>query len=306
MMPCRPLRDDPSGGPRVWACSRAAILLIASLATAGPAAAQSAVRDPEPRPLLYWAVNTGIATIAGWIQGRPSRQPLRRALLGGLAGGSLMYAGQRMIGTGEPRMRIVALQTAAVGTSLTRNIALGVPPFSELNFVLLPFYVRVRPHGESKVSVRLSAVGLMQAIRAGRRYGSWPDVKRSLETGALVFAVDDNVLECLSPACTVGTVGEHRFGNFAYAVDGDACLRHETLHLLQDVRDAGLYAMPASDWALQRSGSFGRWLSRYVALDGFMPLHWLGSAVAAQHVDAACRGLGSFTECEATALAHNH
>ncbi len=305
-MPCRPLRDDPSEGPpRERVYLRAAVLLIAVLVAPGPAAAQSAVHDPEPRPLLYWAVNAGIATVAGWIQGRPSGQPLHRALLGGLAGGSLLYAGQRMIGAGEPRLRIVALQTAAVGTSLTRNIAMGAPAFSELNFILLPFYVRVRPHGESKVAVRLSAVGIIQAIRAGRRYGSWPDLKRSLETGALVFAVDDDVLECLSPQCTVGTVGQHRFGNFAYAIDGDACLRHETLHLLQDVRDTGLHAVPASDWALQRSGSFGRWLSRYVVLDGFLPLHWLGSAVSAERFDAACRGLGSFTECEATAMAHN-
>jgi hypothetical protein len=284
---------------------RAAVILTAALAAANPVAGQGSLAEPQPRQLLYWAVNTGIATVSAWIQGRPSRQPLRRALVGGLAGGTLVYAGQRIIGGGNPHLRAVALQAAAVGTSVTRNIALGESPLSELNFILLPFYVRVRPHAASKVSVRVSAVGLIQAIRTGRRYHTWPELGQSLETGALVFRVEGDVLECMSPACTVGAVGQHRFGNFAYATDGDACLCHETLHLLQDVRDAGLHAMPASDWALQRAGPVGRWLSRYLVVDGFLPLTWLGSDIRAERFDRACRGLGSFTECEATALAHN-
>jgi len=305
-MTCRPLRGDPSAGPpRARAHLRAAVLLLALQAAALPAAAQSGPPDPHPRDLLYWVVNAGVATVSGWIQGRPSGQPLRRALAGGLAGGTLVFVGQRMIGTGEPHLRGLALQTAAVGTSVTRNIAVGDPPFSELNFILLPFYVRVRPHDASKVSVRVSAVGLVQAVRAGRRYRTWPTLGQSLETGALVFRVEGDVLECMSPACTVGAVGQHRYGNFAYAIDGDACLRHETLHLLQDVRDAGLHALPASDWALRRSGPIGRFLSRFVVLDAFLPLSWAGSNIAAERFDQACRGLGTFTECEATALAHN-
>jgi hypothetical protein len=305
-MPCRPLRDDPSEGPpRAGIRFRAAVLLAAALAVAGPAGAQSAVPEPQPRNLAYWAVNAGIATISGWIQGRPSGQPLHRAVLAGLAGGTLMYAGQRIVGAGNPHLRIVALETVSVGTSVTRNIALGSSPFSELNFILFPFYVRVRPRAETTVSVRVSLFGLVQAVRTGLRYDAWPDLRQSLATGAPVFAVAGQVLKCLSPDCTVRVVGQHRYGNFAYAVDGDACLCHETLHLVQDVRDAGLHALPASDWVLQRSGSFGRWLSRYVVVDGFLPLLYLGSNIVAERFDPACRGLGTFTECEATSLAHN-
>jgi hypothetical protein len=283
---------------------RATIALVA-LAAAGPVAAQGSVPDPQPRPFLYWAVNAGAATVSGWIQGRSSGQPLRRALAGGLAGGTLVYVGQRLIGLGKPDLRGLALQTAAVGTSLTRNIALGNSPFSELNFILLPFYIRIRPHAESKVSVRLSTLATIQAIRTGVKFHTWPDLWQSLQTGALVFRVDGEVLECMTPVCTVGAVGQHRFGNFAYAVDGDACLCHETLHLLQDVRDAGLHAMPASDWVLQRAGPPGRWLSRFLVVDAFLPLSWLGSDIRAERFDPACRGLGTFTECEATAMAHN-
>ena len=290
------------------ACRAAAGLAAAALmlATAAvPASSQRTSSAAGPRPVLFWAVNTVTAMLSGWAQGRRAGAPVHRAAIGGLVGGTLMYAGQRLIGTGKPGLRVAGLETVAAGASVTRNIALGSGPLSDLTFVVFPFYIRMRPRGEDRLSVRLSAAALFSAIHAGIGYRTLPDLRESLLTGAPVFAVDGPVLECLSPLCTVRVVGRHQFGAIAHATGGDDCLCHETIHLAQDIRDALLYAVPAGDLLLQHCGAPGRFLSRFIAVDGFLPLMFLNAGINGGRIDPACRGGGGFYECEANALAHS-
>jgi hypothetical protein len=190
-----------------------------------------------------------------------------------------------------------------------------VPPLSDVTLTFYPLYMRIGTTGGPLVRIRVSALALVSAARMAAVYGTAPDVLESIYSGALVFPVPGDEVRCAAARdgdCLATVVGEHRFGAVAYAtgpegclarVHAGGCLGHELGHVAQDTRDAVLHAVPASDWALSRMGGVGRWLGRYVVLDGALPLMLLGHVAESPHFEGSCRLQGwEFYECEAEAM----
>ncbi len=256
-------------------------------------------------------MDVGTATLSGWLQGRFGKVGAVRALLGGVAGGTMMYGGQRLIGTGRPGLRFAGLQTVALGASVARNLGTGHPPWAELTFPVFPLYVQVRPGGGPHVSVRASAVAIGGIIHSAREFHRWPDWKESVLAGMPVFSVPVQRLNgCArydgSGRCVEAVVGHHVFGSVAYATGSEHftprnVLTHELGHAAQDVRDAVLHAVPASDFVL-RSDPVGRVLARFLAIDVVLPLNVLSHAAGPPTSDPGCKQLNTFYECETEAM----
>ncbi len=291
----------------------AAVILLV-LANSLPSHAQDARPRPRSDPPFYWGVDVGTATISSWVQGRFGKAGLPRVVLGGLAGGSLMYGGQRLIGTGLPGLRFVGLQTVAVGASVARNVGTGHAPWAELTFPVFPLYVQVRPvrpAGTAPVRVRASAVALGGLVHTAREFHRWPDWKESLIAGMPVFSLPTARLDGCAEydqagRCIQGVVGHHVFGAVAYATEPEHftarnVLTHELGHTAQDVRDAVLHAVPASDFVLN-SDPVGRVIARFLVIDVVLPLNILSRAAGPPTSDPGCRLLDSYYECETEAM----
>lgn len=292
-----------------WLRRAGPIFIFLSLLAATPVQAQGTLPPARSDPSFYWGVNVATATLSGLLQGRASRVPVTRALLAGVLGGSTMYAGQRLVGTGEPALRFLGLQTVAVGASVARNISLRRGPVHELTFPVFPLYVRLGLAGRPHVSARVSAVALGGIVHSAREFHVWPDWRQSLVAGMPVFSVPEaRLASCPKPTpkgdCAV--MGHHVMGAVAYSgrpVDMNirTILTHELGHSAQDVRDAVLHAVPASDFVL-RQDRVGRFLSRFVVLDLVLPLNAVSRAAGPRSTDPACRDLKSFYECETEAM----
>jgi hypothetical protein len=302
-------------GPPQWRSLAAALTVAgASLVLGLGAPPLSGQRPEDPRastPVMYWGVDVGLATLSSLAQGRipeEGRRSWLRALVGGLAGGTLMYAGQQLVGSGRSGLRLLGLETVALGASVARNLGRGDPALSEVTFPYLPFYVRVRPGADPPLDVRLSVVRLASALALGARYGARPDWRESLRSGVVVLSVPGERLDCLGWTdrwCDRSVVGNHLFAAVAVARDtpegAEAVLTHEIGHAAQSVRESLLFAVPAGDALLVRAGAPGRTLARWVVLDVVRPLYGLDHALEDQG-GRACDGR-SFLECEVEALA---
>lgn len=289
----------------------ATLLLVGGIGLSFPASvATQTTTNARRAPLFYWGIDVGVATLAGLFHGQIHHAAPQRAIVAGIVGGSLMYGGQRMVGAGDPALNLPGLETVALGANLTRNIGSGVAPFSDLTFPFFPLYVRIRPGRPAPLRVRISALGLYSTIRMSLRYGQAPDWGRSLISGAVVFTCTGQLLLCEErqrTGCSVVRVGEHRFGAVAYAHDPLGCTRDEVLahelgHVAQDIRDAILFAVPASDYALDHTGRVGRWIGRVLVVDAVLPLMLTSRLVGPPDFDPACHGFSKFYECEAEAM----
>jgi hypothetical protein len=295
--------------PRVLA--GAVILLTTHLPASGTLAAQIDAPRPTCRAGFFWGVDVGTATASAVLQGRAHGVSVLRAVIGGVAGGTAMYAGQRLIGTGQPALRFVGLQTVATGASLARNLGTGRGPFAELTFPLFPLYLRVHTAGRPHVDVRLSVVALGGIVHTAREFRAWPDWQESLIAGMPVFGLDASRLgSCLerdrAGRCTESMLGHHVFGAVAFArqpgvLSAGNVLTHELGHAAQDVRDAVLHAIPASDFVLD-GDPVGRVLARFFVVDVVLPLNLASRAAGPPDIEPACRGVGTFYECETEAM----
>lgn len=289
-------------------CVLVALVTIA-LSVPGLGAQATPGSVPKPAPFFYWGVDVGVTTLSALVQGRASRVPLRRALMASLVGGSVMYAGQRIVGSTEPALRLAGIQTVALGANLGRNIGKGVPALSDLVLPLYPFYVRVRRDERPVVSVRLSTMAVAGAIRMASTYHRPPDLLRSLASGALVFPIPRDDLHCYERwggECVARRLGEHFAGAVAFAEHPEPCttrllVAHEMGHVAQDVRDAVLNGVPMSDFVL-RARSWREWIGRIFVIDAFLPLMAASRVAGPPGFDAACGDLDRFYECEADAM----
>lgn len=290
--------------------ARPAVALAALALLAIPAPAQQAAHV-RCAPVFYWGVDVGTATVSGFVQGRTRHVSLRRVIAGGVAGGSLMYAGQRLVGTGEPALRFVGLQSVALGASVARNLGTGRGPLDELTFPVFPLYVQRVRGAEPEWGARLSLVAAAGVVRTVREFKVWPDWRESLLAGLPVFQVPQSRLgTCTSYGprgeCLGGMLGHHLLGALVYAGRPEQTtvqdiLTHELGHSAQDIRDVVLHAVPASDFVLRRH-PLGRWLARFVVVDVALPLSFASRTVGPPAADPACRDLPSFYECETEAM----
>jgi hypothetical protein len=271
-----------------------------------PGMAQEPAGWMADRAVGYWGVNVGAAMVSALLQNRGGPISLPRVVLAGITGGSIVYAGQRMVGTRDRRLRLVGLELAATGASMTGNIARREPPLAELTLPFFPLYLRVRTEPALTFRVRVSAVAVVSTVRLAATYNRAPDLGQWLISGAPVLAVPAENLYCREHnglGCVTEVAGQHVFGAVAYATLGEACLTHEFGHVTQDIRDAVLFGVPASDYALSHTGAVGRWLAKYLVVDAALPLMLLNVVPGAR--TPACTA-GSFYECEANQLTRRH
>ncbi len=295
---------------RLAAVLAALAILVAVPAPAVPTPAQRGTRV-RCAPVFYWGVDVGTATISVFLQGRSRGVPVGRAIVGGVAGGSVMYAGQRLVGTGVPALRFAGLQSVAVGASLARNLGTGRGALDELTLPVFPLYVQRLRGARPEWSARLSVVAVAGVVRTVHEFKVWPDWRESLLAGLPVFEVPRERLGGCSAygprgECLAGMLGHHVVGAVVYAGRPEQTtvqdiLTHELGHSAQDVRDAVLHAVPASDFVLRRH-PVGRWLSRFIVVDVVLPLELVSRAVGPPGADPACRELSSFYECETEAM----
>ena len=275
----------------------AALLLWACAAQ--PVQAQDRVID---RAGFYLGLNVVIGGVSALAQSvlHPGGPPAGTALLGGAAGGAVLWGGQRLVGTGEPALRLPGVQLAAVGANMARNAGRGGSVLSDLVLPLYPFDVRLRPGSEDAFSVRVSAVGalaLADALTDLDRHQAGLDWKESLLTGAPVFRSSSSYIYPFGPerpaecrhgdGCPSAAAGIHRHGISWYTTGGRTAsasrriLTHEILHLTQVHRDALMHAVPMSDAVLAHlGGPFDRLRGVFV-VDAYLPLTGLNSLLAA-------------------------
>jgi hypothetical protein len=281
--------------------------LVLTIVAVRPASAQGLERD-QAAHVRYLALNVAIGTTASIARAVVSGTPLGSALVTGVFGGSLMSAGMELIGTESPPVRFAGLQLTAVGASVARNAASGAPMLSDITLPIYPLYVRVRPGTSTPITARVS---VMTATRLATLLtaGGHPTVDwgATVATGAPVLRSPRWRLpsESCPPPCE-GSFAQHNAGVIVYSssagtdYDLRRTLAHESLHLAQQTRDALLDAIPASDAALGRMGTSGRFVSRFLVLDVLMPLR------AVDEGEARMRGAprrNSWYETEARAFA---
>jgi hypothetical protein len=196
-----------------------------------------------------------------------------------------------------------------LGSSLSRNAGAGVPALSR---VVLPMPLGSLEFGlgdSVRTRYRVSASSLLMTavVALARPSGASLNVGQSLASWTPVF---------------VARSGLHDIGSSEHAPAAgqqwrrvillseqskkpwEAVLRHESVHVAQEVRDEILFATDIGDALLARGGAIGQRLSRVMSLDVVRPLNLLdmglGLTMQARHGTSWVRD--SYNEREAYLL----
>jgi hypothetical protein len=196
-----------------------------------------------------------------------------------------------------------------VGASLSRNAAAGVPALSR---VVLPMplgslelglgdSVRTRYRFSASSLLRLSLVAL------GHPSGTSLNVGQSLASLTPVFVTSSRLHDAGSSEHAPAAGQQWRrviILSEQANKPSEAVLRHEAVHVAQEVRDEILFATDIGDALLARGGSIGKRLSRVVSFDIVRPLDLLdtgiGLTMKARHGTSWVRD--SYAEREAYVL----
>jgi len=264
---------------------RSVVLAIAAVLTTvpGPARAQVTTGPTQglisESPAFYAVVNGAIGGVSAAVRAWRGHRSVRSALLGGTAGGLVTYGGMRLVGASTP-LRVPGLMLTGLGASLSRNAGIGVPAFSR---VVLPM-----PLGSLELGLgdafharyRFSASSLLMTSLAvvQRPSGTSLDLGKSLNSLTPVF-VTGSRLHAVGAAEDVAASGQE-FGRVIRLSERstkplDGVLRHESVHVAQEIRDETLFSADIGDALLGRSGTIGKRLSGVLSLDFVRPLTML-------------------------------
>lgn len=273
--------------PRRPAVVLAAIAVLVTVA--GPARAQ-ATPLPAPTqglisdsPAFYAVVNGAIGGVSAAMRAWHGHRSVTRAFIGGTAGGLVTYGGMRMIGESTP-LRVPGLMLTGLGASVSRNAAAGVPALSRV-VLPMPLGSLELGLGESvHARYRLSASSLlkMSLVALGHPSGTSLDVGQSLASLTPVFMTSAGLQDGGSSEHAAAAGQQWRRVIILSEQSNkplDAVLRHESVHVAQEVRDEILFANDIGDALLSRGGAIGHGLSRVVSLDIVRPLDLLDTGV---------------------------
>ena len=253
------------------------------MTVSGPAHAQA---TPPPAqglisesPAFYAVVNGAIGGVSAAVRAWHGHRSVRSALLGGTAGGLVTYGGMRMIGESTP-LRVPGLMLTGLGASLSRNAAAGVQALSRV-VLPMPLGSLELALGESvHARYRLSASSLlMTSIVALRRPpGTSLDLGQSLASLTPVF-VTSSGLHALGSSGDASAAGQQFWRVIVLSEKSnkplEAVLRHESVHVAQELRDEILFSNDIGDALLRRGGTIGKRLSGVMSLDLVRPLNLL-------------------------------
>ncbi len=258
------------------------LAIIAVLATVpGPARAQA---TPAPGQDLisnsqafYAGVNAAIGGLSAAVRAWHGHRSVREALLGGTAGGLVTYGGMRMVGASTP-MRVPGLMLTGLGASLSRNAAAGVPMLSR---VVLPMPLGALELGFGDAfhaRYRLSATSLLMTsyVALARPGGASLDFGKSLASLSPVF-ITNGGLHVVGSSTNADAAGQQFLRVIMLSEQSnkpwEAVMRHESVHVAQELRDQILFADDIGDALLAKGGTIGKDLSRVMSFDLVRPLN---------------------------------
>jgi hypothetical protein len=201
----------------------------------------------------------------------------------GTAGGLVTYGGMRMIGESTP-LRVPGLMLTGLGASLSRNAAVGVPALSR---VVLPMPLGSLELGlgdSVRARYRVSASSLLMTsfVALTRPSGASLNVGQSVASWTPVFTTRGGLYDVGSSEHAPAAGKQWRRVILVSEQSNkplDAVLRHESVHVAQEVRDEILFATDIGDALLARGGAIGQSLSRVMSLDVVRPLDLLDTGV---------------------------
>jgi hypothetical protein len=264
------------------------LAVIAVLVTvSGPARAQA---TPLPTQGLvsesqafYAVVNGAIGGVSAAVRAWHGHRSVRTALIGGTGGGLVTYGGMRLIGESTP-LRVPGLMLTGLGASLSRNAGAGVPALSRV-VLPMPLGSLELGLGESvHARYRVSASSLLMTsyVALARPSGTSLDIGKSLASWTPVFMARGG-LQVIGSSEHASAAGQ-QFRRVIMLSERsnkplEAVLRHESVHVGQEVRDEILFATDIGDALLARGGTIGRRLSRVMSLDVVHPLNLLDAGI---------------------------
>lgn len=261
MVPFVPLRR------RLCACALAAAALLPATSLAGQ---QPPTRSDTPAWVGDLAALAGNALFGGLSAG------LGQALRGGsfqdgftrgALGGGVIYAGKRVAVQRFDGAGLLGREVAAIGSSVVRNAADGLPSLSRL---MLPFglvRVYVEPRASSPVHARVDLLTLAWTGYAALTPELEWDAGASLSSGAPVFRVQDRLI--VTGGDTTEASGKAVAGvillSDIHRLNVSANFAHERVHVLQHDQIFYVWSDPLEEWAVRQLPGGGA-LNRYVDL----------------------------------------
>ncbi len=233
-------------------------------------------------PAFYAVVNGAIGGVSAAVRAWHGHRSVRAALIGGAAGGLVTYGGMRLIGESTP-LRVPGLMLTGLGASLSRNAGAGVPALSR---VVLPMPLGSLELGlgdSVRTRYRVSASSLLMTsiVALARPSGASLDVGQSLASWTPVFVASSGLHDIGSEhAPAAGQQWRRVILLSEQSIKPrEAVLRHESVHVAQEVRDEILFANDIGDALLARGGAIGRRLSRVMSFDVVRPIGLLDTGV---------------------------
>jgi len=244
-------------------------------AQATPSPAQGLVSESQA---FYAVVNGAIGGVSAAVRAWHGHRSVRAALIGGTAGGLVTYGGMRLIGESTP-LRVPGLMLTGLGASLSRNAAAGVPALSR---VVLPMPLGSLELGlgdSVRTRYRFSASSLLMTslVALARPSGTSLDLGKSLASLTPVFVARNGLHVVGSSDASAAGQQFRRVVILSEQSNKplDAVLRHESVHVAQELRDEILFSTDIGDALLARGGPIGKRLSRVMSLDIVRPLNLL-------------------------------
>ena len=265
------------------------LAIVALLVTVSSPAGAQVSRVPgqgtvSESQAFYVVVNGAIGGVSAAVRAWHGHRSVRAALIGGTAGGLVTYGGMRMIGESTP-LRLPGLMLTGFGASLSRNAAVGVPALSR---VVLPMPLGSLELGlgdsTTRTRYRFSASSLLMTslVALARPSGASLNVGLSLASLTPVFVARGGLHDVGSSENTAAAGQQWRRVILLSEQSNkpwEPVLRHESVHVAQEVRDEILFATDIGDGLLARGGAIGQRVSRVMSLDVVRPLDLLDMGV---------------------------
>ena len=261
----------------------------------GPAGAQVSSAPGKglvsESPAFYAVVNGAIGGLSAAVRAWHGHRSVRAALIGGTAGGLVTYGGLRLVGESTP-LRVPGLMLTGLGASLSRNAAAGVPALSRVVLPMPLGSLEVGLGDSVRTRYRFSASSLLMTslVALGRPSGASLNIGQSLSSFTPVFVARSGLHDVGSSEHAPAAGQQWRrviLLSEQSKKPWESVLRHESVHVAQEVRDEILFATDIGDALLARGGAIGRRLSGVMSLDVVRPLNLLdiglGLTMQARH-----------------------
>lgn len=235
---------------------RTLALALAMLALCGsaPAAAQSDEQGVEP-----WVEDVAIgmanaftggvtAAVSAWLR----EEDLAHAFVGGMLGGTLTFAGKRLVVEDFDGAHLLARQIGALGSNMVANAGAGAPWLGEVWLPVGPLWVQAVGQAPGADRVRVDAWRAGTLVWAATRSELRVDWGSTASSGAFVFDVPEHELRVGGDRTLGLTRGGVVLLGPALVADRERTLRHELVHVLHLDFAHRAWGRPLESWGWSR------------------------------------------------------